>query len=92
MLRPQSMQVLEKIERFRAATFRKLCILSIRILFCYTVAFITFFAAVTVIRITRFRIVNHFLGIILLKFGFLFLPLGDWRASKNLPTETSLCP
>jgi hypothetical protein len=33
--------------------------------------------------ITRVLIVNHFLEIILHVYGFLFVPLDDWRTSEN---------
>jgi hypothetical protein len=54
--------------------------------FCYIVVFLTFLTTVTAIiflGITRVLILNHFLGIILHDFGFLFLPLDDWRTSEN---------
>jgi len=62
---------------------------------CYTAAFLTFCTAVTLIifiRITRFRIVHHFLEIILPTCRSLCLPLDDLWTSENLSTETSRYP
>jgi len=58
---------------------------------CHTVVFLTFFTAVTVIiyiRITRVRIVNHFLETIVYTFGFYFLLTDDLRSSENFSMET----
>jgi hypothetical protein len=61
---------------------------------CFTVVFLTFFTAVTVIiyvKITRVQIVNHFLGIIVYTFGFYFLLTNDLRSSENFSMETFRC-
>jgi hypothetical protein len=58
---------------------------------CFTVVFLTFLTAVTVIiytRITRVRIVNCFLEIIVYTFGFYFLLTDDLRSSENFSMET----
>ena len=72
---------------FLQPPFTNLAFYPVLVSFYYMDVFLTFFTPVAVtvfVRITSVRIVNHFLEIILHRFGFLFLLLGDWRTSENL--------
>ena len=89
------MQVLEKIVQFACSHFHRLNILSNRILILlhHSIPYILYSSqGHRFYRNYSSADCEPFLEIILRTFGFLFLPLGDWRTSENLSTETSLYP
>jgi hypothetical protein len=71
------MQVLENIRAaFMQPIFSDWAFYPVAFLFCYSVAFLSFFSAVAVIifvRITRVLVVNHFLLFFLRPAVYLFL-------------------
>jgi len=86
---------MRKLCNFHATSFHRLVILSTHLLVSLPSCIPYILTAVTLIIlsiITRVRIMNRFLEIIIHTFCFLFLLLNDWRTSENLPTETSRYP
>ena len=94
LLRPQSVEVPEKIVQFSWNHFSQTenLIQSHSFLLHSSISYILYSSHCHhFVRFTQVRCVNSFLEIILLTCGCLFLPQDDWRADGKLSTETSLC-